>query len=214
MTTPLFNIWLDRIFPGLNKGRSVDELNATGYRGYPAFGPHVQKITPFHEGVLAAFMRRLPPEKRSDFPRYLAHHFLPETARPSAFSLLAVTGARLPSDGFSLVDSLDPYSTSVDAIVEIVGARHHFQGLRKAQAGDPIQLLPEPNNVFDSHAVMVYCRGELIGYVGRHQAQTVGTWIKGPHCLQCWLARLNGTESSPRVFAFVRLRPQSMCNAA
>jgi hypothetical protein len=95
-------------FTRLNSGRRQDELRAAGFRGYPAFDVLHTPSGEFSDGVLEAFLRRVPPRSRSDFPRYLEHFRLRSSDGIGPFALLAVTEAKLPSDGFSLIDPLDP----------------------------------------------------------------------------------------------------------
>lgn len=72
---------------------------AAGFLGYPAFR---LKTATHTQGVMSAFMRRLPPRKREDFGAYLTQHWLPNPFTLSDFALLGYTGAKLPSDGFAL----------------------------------------------------------------------------------------------------------------
>lgn len=193
-------------FRGLNGGRSQDDLRAAGYFGYPAFDRRADASGVFHDGVLDAFMRRLPPAKRSDFPRYLEHFRLRASTDVSPFSLLGITEARLPSDGFSLVDPLDPNEPSRDVIFEIAGHRHNVTCRDRLVEGQPVDLVLDPTNEHDINAIRVEANGELIGHVNRFQAPTVGRWLN-ERAVSAWLLRLNGTPEKPRAFAFVKVRP-------
>ena len=88
-------------FEKFNAGKSFEGLCQLGYTGYPAFA----MSQPLHRtGVRAALMRRLPPRRRSDFSKYAKQFRLRPDGELSDFSLLGRTEAKLPSDGFSLVD--------------------------------------------------------------------------------------------------------------
>jgi hypothetical protein len=202
-------------FAALNHGRSLAELTEAGYAGFPAFGPpSPSEQTVFSAGVLAAFLRRLPSPSRADFPQYLAHHFLRATSTVSAFSLLSVTGARLPSDGFSLVDPLDLASDRIDTILEVVGARHYRDNLHDLTVGDTLELLVESENKFDPNAVVVKAMGKTVGYVGRLQAKSIAARLAADCSVECCLARLNGSRDSPRLYAFLRMGPCTLRCAA
>ena len=95
-----------------------DEAVKNGFQGYPAFNLRADEI--FSSGVLESFLRRLPPRKRDDFAEYLALHRLPVPFENSDMALLAYTGARLPSDGFSLVPIFPENTAPCDFLIEIV----------------------------------------------------------------------------------------------
>jgi hypothetical protein len=198
-------------FSALNSGRSFEQLAALGYQGYPAFNPR----RAIHEdGVVATFMRRLPPRSREDFFEYTRQFRLKPNAEVSDFALLAVTEAKLPNDGFSLVDPLDPASDWCDLMLEIAGYRHYAPKLLSPiSVGDSVSLMPEPSNKFDPSAVKI-CRDNLtIGYVNRLQADTFRCWLAN-HRLSATIERLNGRPDRPRAFVFVRVRPRRASAAA
>ena len=206
-------------FAALNLGRSPDDLKAAGFSGYPAFNPNPKRNPRRRssgnpeERALEAFLRRLPPPSRPDFSAYLAHYLVREPEKLSRLMLLAVTEARLPSDGFSLVDPLDPVACRVDLVFEIAGAKYHGDIDIKLKAGDPLVLEAEPTNPTDPNAVMVKAAGRLIGYVNRLQAKTIGEWLR-TCAIECWVARINGSVDAPTPFAFLRGRPLERAIAA
>jgi hypothetical protein len=84
----------------------------------------------------------------------------------SRFALLAYTGARLPSDGFSVVDPLVEVRPPCERVVEIAGYRHHGAKLRPSPLpGDKLEFVAEPDNVADPNAIAVKISGNTIGYV-------------------------------------------------
>jgi hypothetical protein len=200
-------------FAALNLGRSPDALRGAGYSGYPAFDTKKRPEGGFRDRALEAFLRRVPPATRSDFANYLAHYHIRQTALLSPFALLAVTEARLPSDGFSLVDPLDASASCVDLIFEIAGFRHSPRGDAGVAIGDPLQLEPEPSNRWDSQAIQVNAAGRIIGYVNRLQAKTILRWLE-ERVVTCWITRLNGRPESPRAYAFLQVRPAECSVAA
>ena len=127
--------------------------------------------------------------------------------------LLGVTEARLPSDGFSLVNPLERSVRCVDIVFEIAGVRFYGKRDAEVRVGNPLELEPEPANKADPNAIKVKAAGHLIGYVNRLQAKTIGAWQK--ECLtECWLARLNGSLGSPVAYAFLQVRPAEQAIAA
>lgn len=201
-------------FRRLNAGREPDALKDAGFLGYPAFDArHAGASGDFREGVIDAFMRRLPPPMRSDFPRYLEHFRLQSASGLLPLSLLAVTEARLPSDGFSLIDPLDDRTQAQDVVFEIAGHRHNTGSREALIPGQTLKLVPEPGNAHDTNAIRIEASGALIGRVNRLQAPTFGRWLK-ERSVSAWLLRLNGTSEKPRAFAFVRVRPLAGRRAA
>jgi len=199
-------------FSNFNQGRSQADLEVAGFAGYPAFRRNSPPQA-FHENSLEAFMRRLPPPARSDFPDYLAHHRLRPSKAMTPFSILSVTEARLPSDGFSLIDPLDASSEWLDTLIEIAGFRHVRDQGAALNVGDPLDLVAEPSNPMDPRAVQIKAAGSRIGYVNRLQAPTVGVWLASRE-IACRIARINGRPEAPRAYALLQVRPSNQSIAA
>ena len=152
----------------------------------------------------------LPPESATVFAARLPSLFgvfqVQPGTRLSPMSLLAITEGRLPSDGFSLVDPLDPALSTVDALFEIAGFRH-VRSDDMLRADQQLVLERDASNPVDPTAVQVISsRGQLVGYVNRLQSPTVCQWI-GHRRLSCWVARLNGQPGAPRAYGLMRVRP-------
>lgn len=194
-------------FESLNQGRSVEEVQLLGFVGYPGFP---WKPRTYREGVLEAFLRRLPPRDRADFSAYLEQFRLPPQAEISDLALLAYTGAKLPSDGFSLVDPLDAEAEACELLIEIAGFRYHGGVL---QQGEPVRFEPEPDNANDPQAVAILQGAQRIGYVNRLKAPTFATWLQN-RSVSGVIERLNGNPDRPRAFVFVTVRPLRQAVAA
>jgi hypothetical protein len=191
-------------FDALNPSHTYDELLRLGYPGYPAF-PLKREV--HREGVLSAFMRRLPPRSRPDFAEYASQFRLRPDSRLSDFALLGLTEAKLPSDGFSLVDPLDVHLDFCELMLEVAGYRHYVGKLPLTpRLADPVEMLPEPSNPYDRNAVQICLSEHKIGYVNRLQAGTFLQWISERRISAC-IERLNGDPGRPRAFVFVRIRP-------
>jgi len=194
-----------------NSGRTVEQLRATGYLGYPAFNTKSAGRLDFHEGVLDAFLRRIPPSNREDFGRYLAYFGFDSSARPGSLAVLGTTGARLPSDGFSLIDPLDAVPGTCEIVLEIVGTRHYPDV--HPQAGDTLTFIRDPDNRHDPNAVRATISDQTAGYVNRLQAANFGRLLETRNIEAC-VHRRNGTTERPRLYAFVKIHPRFQSAAA
>ncbi|WP_162998086.1 HIRAN domain-containing protein [Brevundimonas lutea] len=183
--------------------RADDEVSAAkalGYVGYPAFRPDSRS----HENALSVFKRRLPPRERSDFAHYL-RNFRLQTCEISDFALLGYTEAKLPSDGFALVDRLEEACVPCERMLEIAGFRHYSAHTAGLLEGEEIQLMLEPDNPYDSSAIAFLWRGNKIGNVNRFQISTVTHWMLG-RSVRAVFERRNGGPERPRGYAFVTVR--------
>jgi HIRAN domain len=191
-------------------GPEVEKAKKLGFQGYPAFKLDQQE---HRQGVLAAFLRRLPPRARPDFDAYKAQFRLKSDLGLSDFALLAYTGARLPSDGFSVVDTLEDVRAPSELVLEIVGHRHWVAKLKSPlRVGEALDLLPEPENPVDKNAVVVKARGDLVGYVNRLQTATFHKLLR-EGSVEATLDRLNGSSDRPHAFMFVRVRGSNQAAA-
>lgn len=176
-----------------------------GFRGYPAF--RLGDVE-HHQNVLDGFLRRIPPRNREDFSEYLKMYRLPVPFRGSDQALLAYTGARLPGDGFEIAADLSTAEPPFELVMEVAGFRYQ-DGLSVGDltVGDPVQLLPEPLNDFDPHAIAVMHDGGRIGYVCRPYLAACHRWLNNAVIIAT-IDRINGKEDRPLIYIFVRVRPK------
>lgn len=207
----IFRYFSDSEFSHHNQGKSESELLGLGYRGYPAFNPKKE----IHDtGVLEAFMRRTPPRSRSDFEEYLRGFRVKSDTVISDFALLGLTEARLPSDGFSLIDALDCSVEKCELFLEVAGYRYYSDsGEFSAFVGKMVDLEPEEKNPQDPNAVVIRAGGLTIGYINRLQASSFKCWLRHKR-VSGVLEKLNGSADKPRAFIFVRVSRQAQCCAA
>jgi hypothetical protein len=198
-------------FARANGGRTEDMAHAAGFRGYPSFD--LSPEARFEQHALDAFLRRLPPRSRADFPAFMEHFRVPDARALSDIALLGVTAAKLPSDGFALIDPLDPAADRCETVLEVAGHRHYPASQAHISVGDLATLVPEPDNPHDPQAVRIDVGGQAIGHVSRLQAATVGSWLSNRQ-VQAWLLRKNGTADAPRAYIFVSVSPRSQLAAA
>jgi hypothetical protein len=189
----------------------LTEACALGFEGYPAFK---RDQLEHRLGVMATFLRRLPPRSRADFAAYKAQFRLHTKLDLSDFALLAYTEAKLPSDGFSIVNPLQDVHGPCQFVFEVAGYRHYAKTLTSPLTlGQPLQFVPEPTNKYDPNAVRVEATKEVIGYVNRLQADAFLRWLRDGVVSGC-VERLNGNPDKPRAFMFVSVLPQKSAAAA
>lgn len=200
----------DAEFQRLNPGRDFGMLKSLGYEGYPAF-PLKKEI---HEnGVDDALIRRLPPANRPDYAAYQSRFCITPGTELSLIELLSVTEAKLPSDGFSVVDPLDPHTRRLDLMLEVAGYRYYAPQVGALMhPGKRLTIHAEPTNEHDTGAVRVSMGDQTVGYVNRLQAPAFQEWLKHAD-ITATVQRMNGRPDHPRAYLFVRVRPQQLAAA-
>jgi hypothetical protein len=194
----------DEEFPQFNDGMPADAVRALSYEGFPSFDTR----QPVHRsGVADAFMRRLPPQSRADFRDFMKQFRLAPDGPLSPLALLGRTEAKLPSDGFSVVDPLDPSQETCDLMLEIAGFRYYVKEQPLGVGvGHKVTVSAEPDNPRDPGAVKISLGDRKIGNINRLQAPTFLRWLKDRK-VTAVLERLNGKPDRPRAFIFARVRP-------
>jgi hypothetical protein len=189
-------------FRYLAEGDDFTRALDLGFRGFPAFKIDQGLIS---EGVLDAFLRRLPPRKREDFSDFLLQHWLPHPFPLSDFALLGYTGAKLPSDGFALVPVFSPADLPCEYVMEIAGTRHVLDAdLSAVQLGDFLTIAREAENPVDTDALAIHHAGKAIGYVNRAMRPTFHAWIEAGK-LELSVVRKNGKPTRPLIYAKVSI---------
>ncbi|MGH8191411.1 MAG: HIRAN domain-containing protein [Rhodanobacteraceae bacterium] len=180
-----------------------------GFFNFPAF----RKPTQIYDlGVVETFVRRLPPRSRGDYPQYLEKFRLHPETPISDFALLAYTGAKLPSDGFGILDPLDDVQASCELLLEVAGFRHAAQVSRdEIKIGDPVRFVPEPDNPHNQKAVAVFLGAAKIGYIPRQQAPAVQRLVQ-EGAIEADVERVNGQPERPLIYLFTRLQAEASIN--
>ena len=180
----------------------LKRAKAEGFVGFPAFRKLGHE---YDQGVLETFLRRLPPRSRGDYARYLEQFRLQPGTEISDFALLAYTGAKLPSDGFSILNPLSDLTAPSEVLLEVAGFRHTSEvPLDAISVGMRATLEPEPDNPHDANAMVIRVDGKKMGHVPRQQAAAIGNWLRNGQALQAHVERINGTPQRPLVFLFAR----------
>lgn len=187
-------------FRYLKDTSDFEAAKLAGFVGFPAFD---LKQTEFNQDVVESLIRRLPPRNREDFSEYLALHRLPYPFNYSDIALLGYTGARLPSDGFSLVPEFPKEVIPCDYLLEVAGVRHVLGGaVDELRVGDPVSFALDTSNPVDANALVVMHQGKPIGYVNRALRDSFHYWISNYH-VSGTLERLNGRPDRPLVYVRV-----------
>ncbi|KAA0891652.1 HIRAN domain-containing protein [Oryzomonas rubra] len=168
---------------------------------YPAFRDTAKDHT---SGVLETFMLRLPPRKREDFRNFLQSLRLPPDATISDFALLGYSEARLPGDGFSIINPFDNAPAPCQFLSEVAGYRYYPGPSMNIQIGEPVTFEADPENKYDPMAIKIMLRGELIGYVNRCQTAPFHQWMLNNN-LHAAIEKINGTPTKPRLLLFVEV---------
>lgn len=193
-------------FRYLSESNDFNEARRLGFVGYPSFSDFGKE---YCKGVLDNFLRRLPPRSRRDFQSYLMSYSISPRARISDFALLGYTGAKLPSDGFSLVHPLDNAFPPFEYVMEIAGFRHYKGPKMELPMGTILDFEKEPKNRYDPFAVKIYAGGVLIGYVPRGLSESFNVWLD-KYDVTASLFRISkeisGSIEKPKAVCFLRVR--------
>lgn len=179
-----------------------------GFEGYVAFKTNDRV---YSSGVLEVFMRRLPPRSRTDFGDYLRRLGLPPDAELSDFALLGYSEAKLPGDGFSIINSFEDCPDPCEFLTEIAGFRYYSgmtpDFLAKA-VGMSVSFKPVDDNPYDEHAVQIYGGDTMVGYVNRIQAKSFRRWLVS-NKIEATIERINEKKERPQVNVFVSVNGSS-----
>jgi len=156
------------------QGEDLEKAKKLGFNGYPAF-PDLNKE--YTLNAIDPFVMRLPARARTDFAGLLNYWEIHNTDI-SDFDLLAITGGRLRTDNFELIDP-HKIKRPNQFLTELAGFVHHAEDkkLRSLSVGEELQLERDPSNRWDPYAVKVLYQGKQIGFIKRVHSQTVAEEI-------------------------------------
>ncbi len=171
-----------------------------GFEGYPAY-KNVNNA--YSNGVVDAFLRRLPPRSRGDFSQYLKQLRLGVDSKISDFALLGYSGAKLPSDGFSIVNPFYDVIGPCEFLTEVAGFRYRDVSINDVKIGDAVTFVQEPENKFDPSAIKVMLDKVHIGYINRGQLKAFHKWLEHGDVSAC-VERINGRDDRPLIYLYVQ----------
>ncbi len=194
------------IFRYLVNTEQFENACAEGFSCYPAFRKTKQE---YREGILETFLRRIPPRKRGDFTKYLEQWRLAPNIEISDFALLGHTGAKLPNDGFSLINPFENIDAPYEFYIEVAGFRYQGVSLDDISEDMAVDFVSESDNQHDLNAVRVEVAGQRIGYVNKAQSVAFNRWVQQFSITAC-IERINGTADRPLIYVFGRVNSTEM----
>lgn len=178
------------------------KAQSKGFESYPAF-PDINKT---YDNVLDAFMRRLPPRTRGDFPQYLEGLRLKPDLQLSDFALLGYSGAKLPSDGFSIIHPFNSVLGACELLVEAAGYRHIKKNNDiKINTNDPASFSKEFNDATQAEAIHITSNGQHIGYINRGLIPAFIDWMQTERITDAWIEKINGVPGKPTAYIYVKI---------
>jgi hypothetical protein len=169
------------VFRYLHNSEDFKKAESFGFSPFPAF-PDIKKE--YINDIAAVFCLRLPPKKRRDYHIFLRSIRLPQNAVTDAmlsdFALLGYSEARLPGDGFSIVNPYDQHPSPCEFMSEVAGYRHNVKAedYDDFPIGTQLSFQLEPNNEYDPNAVKISAHNTHIGYVNRAQTPAFKHWLE------------------------------------
>lgn len=180
---------------------SIDFKNAQahGFEPYAAF-PNIHET--HHQGVLEAFMRRLPPKSRADYGQYLEGFRIKADSTLSDFALLGYTGAKLPSDGFAIINPFDNINTQFDCLIEVAGYR--YNQMDDVPMKHNVTFKIGHYNKTNEPMIEIYLNNNRIGYITRALITSFQQWINDQRIESAWIEKKNGTLSQPIIYFYLK----------
>lgn len=183
--------------------KDFEDAKKLGFCGYPAF----RALDKVHGNVLDSFLRRLPPRTRGDFSEYLEGFRLHPQAQLSDFALLGYSGAKLLSDGFSLIHPFENVAGPCELLLDVAGFRHYSTRLKKElHIEQKIMFSVEFNEAVKEKAVRLLYEDETVGYVNRGIKNTFIDWHENGRIEDAVIEKINGTTERPALYLFVRIK--------
>lgn len=179
-----------------------------GFEFYPAF----QDTSKMHCNVLDAFMRRLPPRTRTDFPQYMEGLRLKSDASLSDFALLGYSGAKLPSDEFSIIHPFNNVEGACELLLEAAGFSHFSQVRNEIKIDDAASFIKELNETTQEDAIRIMINEQHIGYINRGLIPTFISWMSDNRVVGAWVEKVNGTISKPSLYLYVKISSKKKGN--
>lgn len=197
------------LFSYLPDSDDYKKARELGFEQYPAFttAKHLHS-----EGVLDAFMSRLPPNTRGDFNEYLKILRLPPDLKISDFALLGYSGAKLPGDNFQIIPSFEHVVGPCEFLLDVAGYRHLLKEnlimpVDQIELYSKVHFVKEPNNKIDPGAIGVFLAEKKLGYVTRVHLPFFHSWLDRGYEIKAVIERKNGYPSDPVLYLFIEVIP-------
>lgn len=177
------------------------EAQKKGFESYPAF-PNTD--IEYDHGVVDVLMRRLAPKSRSDYSQYLTNYRIKPETKLSNFGLLGYTGARLPSDGFAIINPFFKTEGPFEFLVEIAGYRHLSKTEASTLIGSKASFRKNFDNERQEDTVEIFINETHTGYITRALVPDFIAWMKSGRIKDSWVEKINGNPGHPLIFLFVK----------
>lgn len=182
--------------------KDLQDAMSMDFVGHPSFAITDESHT--GPNILNTFLKRLPPRNRSDYGEYLRSFCLPANFDGSEFSLLAYTGAKLPSDTFEIYPDLSTISPPYEFIIELAGTRYLNTDLTLLSEGEAVTFEPDPTNAFDSDAINVIAKNQIIGFIPRPLNKDIKQLLLNTR-LTAYIHNIKLNASRPLVYIFTKI---------
>lgn len=180
-----------------------DDFNKALERGFDSY-PAFRNVDEVHEsGVLDALMRRLPPKTRADYAQYLEGFRIRPGTELSNFALLGYTGAKLPSDGFAIINPFSNVDAPFEFLLEAAGYRY-MQNV-KVDSGDRTTFKSEFDSTLQEDVIKIFVGSQHIGYVTRALIPSFRDWMNSGRIIDSWIEKKNGNPEQPIVYLYMQI---------
>ena len=163
-----------------------------GFIGFPGFD--ISEKTYTSNTLFPNIVSRLPNRDRPDYLEILNSHDL--TQDSTDWEILEATKGRLFTDSFEFVPEFNKNHITFN----VAGVRHAegFNDVKDAlQQNDELQLEFEPNNEYDSNAIIVKYEGKKIGYVPKYYTKELKELLDENKKYSAKIKRLNIEAAIP-----------------
>ena len=141
----------------------VEEAKESGFICFPDF-PITEEV--HKTNVLQVLAQRINDSERTDIQEYYSFWEVPKAAQKDTYRLLAYTQGILPTDNFEFL--AEYYGVrGVRFVSELTGLSINQLENSSLQEGDDLEWKFESQNEFDSKAIALYKKGQMIGHVKR-----------------------------------------------
>jgi hypothetical protein len=192
----------------LVNSKDFQQAKSLNFKGYPAFPFDERAGHDTHDiGVLDALMRRLPPRTRNDFSAYLEGFRIKPGAQISDFALLGYSGAKLLSDGFSIVNPFEDIDGPFEFLLEAAGYKYQNvadSSIAEGMSASFVQA-KELHNGQEEDAIKIFVNEQHIGYVTRALLPTMQACLNQGRVANAWVEKKNGTPGQPVVYLYVKI---------
>ena len=180
------------------------KAQSLGFQDYTGFSAQ-QRI---HENVLFAFLKRLPPRSRGDFGKYLDSLRIRKDAEISDFALLGYSGAKLPDDDFTIIQTFENAAPPFEFLLHVQGYRYYAERLPfdSIKLEQEATFQAEPENEVDPKAIKIIISGTHSGYVCRGLLESFHKWFEMNFKIDASIERKNGTAKHPEIYLYVSIK--------